>query len=236
MLQNASDSDRDNAKTQRAGGPTVENTASKQTPEVKSAELGNRQYGTPLYIPQPNSKLSKPDRRDGIRPGCVGKITKSGSFDVIHNSIFRSLTTSDTGTPINQMPFDDEDIVEFKQFSAGSFLATPGIYRKSLDGGSLRLAIHLVCYLNHVAEHFLFLIIKRTIASLGCDVDTQEGALLILPGELTASTLPTCRSFATIYRKVGPAFMHMPTMFEVANLETASSLLCTTAIEVPRGQ
>ena len=152
MSHNASESDRDNAKIQRAGRPTVENTAPKQALKAKGAaelyrELGNREYGTPLYIPQPNARLSKSDRREGIRPGSVGKITKSGSFDVLHNSIYRSLPTSDTGTSVVQTPFDDNDIAEFKQFSAGSFLATPGIYRKSLDGGSLRSAFHLLSLL-----------------------------------------------------------------------------------------
>ncbi len=44
--------------------------------------------------------------------------------------------------PSFRTPFDDDDIAEFKQFSAGSFVATPGIYRKSLNDGSLRSVTH----------------------------------------------------------------------------------------------
>ncbi|KJA21267.1 hypothetical protein HYPSUDRAFT_1088717, partial [Hypholoma sublateritium FD-334 SS-4] len=130
--------------------PVVETPVLKQTLKVKSAaelyrELGQKFYGTPLYIPQPNARLSNAERREGIRPGSVGKITKSGNFDVLHNNVFKSIPTSDTSAvPVIDTPFGDGDIIEFKQFSAGSFLVTPGIYRKLLNGTYIRLAIYLV--------------------------------------------------------------------------------------------
>ncbi|KJA23883.1 hypothetical protein HYPSUDRAFT_65988 [Hypholoma sublateritium FD-334 SS-4] len=143
--------------------PIVETGVRKTRLKVKSGaelyrKLGDGSYGTPLYIPQPNARLSKADRREGLQPGSIGKFTSAGSFDVLHNNVFRNALTSDTSIPVIQTPFEDDDIIEFKQFSAGSFLATPGIYRDSLDGSS-----------------------SRTLATFGCDADTEEGALLMLP-------------------------------------------------------
>ncbi|KJA22801.1 hypothetical protein HYPSUDRAFT_66779 [Hypholoma sublateritium FD-334 SS-4] len=171
----------------RGEHPIVEPAVPLRRLKIKSGaelyrELGDGNYGTPLYIPQPNARLSKADRREGLHPGSVGKLTSAGSFDVLHNNVFGNTLTSGASTPAIQTPFNDDDIIEFKQFSAGNFLAAPGIYRKSLDSTS-----------------------SRTIAAFGCDTDTEEGALLMLPQGAHCEHLANTEKLFDYIVQSGPA-------------------------------
>lgn len=106
--------------------------------------LDKKKLGVALHIPQPNARLSKAARRRGVCIGSVGRVTPERSFDYMFNICY------DASHPVNpldlqlnkfrpvQPAFSSHDIREFKEFSAGSFLATPGIYRMPAEGAPQR--------------------------------------------------------------------------------------------------
>lgn len=106
--------------------------------------LDKKRLGVALHIPQPNAQLSRAARIHGVGIGSVGKVTPERSFDCMLNICHNPLD------PVNppdlqahnltsiQPPFDGHDIRIFKEFSSGSYLATPGIYETELEGTPLR--------------------------------------------------------------------------------------------------
>ena len=131
----------------------VETAVHKKRLKVKSGEelysmlrKKYKKYGTPLYTPQPNARLSKADRRKGIEPGSVGYFISKGTFDVLHNNVFRSTIPAmlDTNNSSIVTSLNAHDIHESPAVSREGFLSTSGISKLANSASnSDRQAIYL---------------------------------------------------------------------------------------------
>ncbi|KAF8802246.1 hypothetical protein BYT27DRAFT_6773812 [Phlegmacium glaucopus] len=90
--------------------------------------------GFPLWIPQANIRLPIPYRAKGICIGDVGIVTAFGGFDFLFN-ICRARDDPinpgdlpDNFAPIHP-PLNMTDVREFREFSAGSYLASSSIVK-----------------------------------------------------------------------------------------------------------
>ena len=102
--------------------------------------------GFPLWIPEPNKRLPRVYRKDGINIGDVGIITPSGGFSFLFNICVPS------DNPINPRllpegfapiypPLDALDVIEFDEFKPGSYLASSSI-ENSQSGSDARLVVY----------------------------------------------------------------------------------------------
>jgi len=104
--------------------------------------------GYPLWIPQSNMVLPIPYRARGVCVGDVGIITAFGGFDFLFNIC---LPADD---PINpdelpegfvpiSPPLSRADVREFREFAAGSYLASSSISKST--GDSLYVSFVAIC-------------------------------------------------------------------------------------------
>jgi hypothetical protein len=54
-------------------------------PEIYSRLMWVLTVGYPLYVPEPDMRLSQECRREGVRIGDVGRVTTAGAFDFLFN-------------------------------------------------------------------------------------------------------------------------------------------------------
>ena len=89
--------------------------------------------GVPLWIPQPNMRLSRSYRRQGVSIGDVGIFTADGGFDFLFNVC---LPAGHPNNP-NELPegfsclvLRPADVSEFYAHSPHSYLASPSVKKR----------------------------------------------------------------------------------------------------------
>ena len=90
-------------------------------------------HGFPLWIPQPNMRLSRSYRRQGVSIGDVGIFTSDGGFDFLFNVC---LPAGHPNNP-NELPegfscfvLRPADVSEFHAHSSHSYLASPSVKKR----------------------------------------------------------------------------------------------------------
>ena len=106
--------------------------------------------GFPLWIPAPNLRLHRNYRRTGVRIGDVGIITRHGAFSFLfniclpHNDPVNPRLLPEHFARISP-PIEATDIVKYKSFSNGSYLASAPV--KGSQSGTanscVRILIHI---------------------------------------------------------------------------------------------
>ncbi|KAF5322844.1 hypothetical protein D9619_000230 [Psilocybe cf. subviscida] len=127
------------------------------SPETYVHHLITKNRGYPLWIPSPSMRLPECNRASGVRIGDVGIITPEGAFLFLFN-VFHEAThpiNASMRLPIDFVPFTRDaqtnpcDIDEFKESSAGSYLADESLIR--MDEGNDRLRTVLKTSAAHAA-------------------------------------------------------------------------------------
>ena len=92
-----------------------------------------KKHGFPLWIPQPNMRLSRSYRRQGVSIGDVGIFTSDGGFDFLFNVC---LPAGHPNNP-NELPegfscflLRPADVSEFHAHSSHSHLASPSVKKR----------------------------------------------------------------------------------------------------------
>jgi len=106
--------------------------------EIYERLLRRKGRGFALYIPQPNRRLPIAYRRVGICIGDVGVITPDGGFNFLFNICVphddpANPSILPQGFSPLQPALTDVDVVEFSQYSPGSYLASTSIEKKESD-------------------------------------------------------------------------------------------------------
>ena len=92
-----------------------------------------KKHGFPLWIPQPNMRLSRSYRRQGVSIGDVGIFTSDGGFDFLFNVCLPA------GHPNNpdELPegfscfvLRPADVSEFHAHSSHSYLSSPSVKKR----------------------------------------------------------------------------------------------------------
>ena len=136
--------------------------------------------GFPLWIPQPNLRLPIPYRAKGVSIGDVGIITAFGGFDFLFN-ICRA-----RDDPINPEelpdnfapmypPLNPTDVCEFREFSAGSYLASSSIVESQTGDSEQTPCVYI---LHSCLSYFSCYIYYR---GLTFESSASEGAILTMP-------------------------------------------------------
>ena len=139
--------------------------------------LTPKDRGFPLWIPQPNMMLPIPYRAKGVCIGDVGIITEFGGFDFLFNICDRETTQS---TLKNFLifsfqfihPLNPTDIRKFREFSAGSYLASSSMV-ESQTGDQTS------CVYRSCVSYFILLILYYR--GLTFESSASEGAILTMP-------------------------------------------------------
>lgn len=113
-------------------------------PEIYVHHLMTKNRGYPLWIPSPNRRLPVTYRASGVGFGDVGILMPEGGFSFLFNVVH------DATHPINasrRMPegftpftaWNPDDLEEYEEFSAGSYLADESLVRT--DSGNDTLSV-----------------------------------------------------------------------------------------------
>ena len=100
--------------------------------KVYERHLWMKDRGFPLWIPEPNRRLPRVYRKNGINIGDVGIITPSGGFSFLFNICVPSNSSINPNllpegfAPISPS-LDALDVIEFYEFKPGSYLASSSI-------------------------------------------------------------------------------------------------------------
>lgn len=116
------------------------------SPEIYVRHLMTKNKGYPLWIPSPNRRLPVTYRVSGVGFGDVGIIIPDGGFSFLFNVVH------DATHPINisrRLPehfspftaWNADDVEEFEEFSAGSYLADGTLERMDSGADSLSVII-----------------------------------------------------------------------------------------------
>ena len=92
-----------------------------------------KKHGHPLYIPQPNMRLSRSYRRQGVSIGDVGIFTSDGGFDFLFNVC---LPAGHPNNP-NVLPegfsclvLEPSDVCEFPVHSSHSYMTSTSVQKR----------------------------------------------------------------------------------------------------------
>ena len=144
--------------------------------EMYERHLTSIGRGCPLWIPQPNIRLPIPYRAKGVCIGDVGTFNKFGGFDFLFNICrTRDDPINPEELPDNFAPIDPPlnpiDILEFRAFNSGSWLASPSI-AESQTGDQTPCVYPSFLFFILLMLHYRGLIFKSS---------ASEGAILTMP-------------------------------------------------------
>lgn len=109
----------------------AESPAEEQTSNViYERQMLLKKHGFPLWIPQPNIRLSLSYRQRGVCVGDVGIITSYGAFDYLFNICLPAAHPSNPDElPAGFLPLllKPADICEFPEHTSGSYLASVSV-------------------------------------------------------------------------------------------------------------